>query len=80
MLLLSVGSLGGVVGPTAVEGEGEEEESPTRGSGNRKNNREDLAVFDEPAAVCLAHAFSIADRRQRFSSLFVVPSRLPLVW
>lgn len=77
MLLLSVDSLGGVVGTTAAAEEEGEEEIPTLG--NRKNNREDIAIFDEPAATCLAHALSMADRRHRFNSLFVVPSRLPLV-
>ena len=74
-ILLSVDSLGGVVGPTTAE---EGEESPARE--NRNINLEDLAIFGEPAVVCRAHALSIAERRQRFNSLFVVPSRLPLVW
>lgn len=72
-MLLSVDSLGGV-GPEAEA----VEEGPTRG--NRKNSLEDLPAVDSPAVTCLAQALSIAVRRQRFSSLFVAPSRVSLVW
>lgn len=73
-VLLSADSLGGV-GP---EGGEEDDEEAIRG--NRKSSREDLAVVDEPAVTCRAHALSIAARRHRFSSLFVAPSSVSLVW
>ena len=75
-MLLSVDSLGGVVGATAAAGA--EEEEAIRG--RRKNSLEDLPAVDSPAVTCLAQAFSIAARRHRFSSLFVAPSRVSLVW
>lgn len=72
-MLLSVDSLGGV--GTEVE---EEAIRGSRKSDAGRFRKEPLLLG--PATVCLAQALSIAPRRHRFSSFFVVPSRLPLLW